>query len=447
MRGTLLVAVLVTVVACDRTGESSGTGGGAGTGGAQGTGGTGGSDGAFPTFTRTTLSGAYLGDVKAIGDVNNDGALDLVIGGSWDSQPLVWWKATDGPMNTWPVYTVESTSWSQFTNYGQVADLDGDGDNDIVVPDTSSPGAQDFQPGYMYWWENPCDPLSQGGPCSGGNPEVEAQWSRRYIGGVAMGTRHLKDVFVSDYDGDGKLDVAARVENAEAVIWFQDSIDSDDWTGPIQITDIARGGQEGLWSYDLDGDGDEELIGRGSIAINPGTSASRTNANWIKHHVEPDPDGWPGIGGGFKGSAGDLDGDGRVDLVWSDSEGGYHVLWYKQPAGGLTGTWTRTQLEQAPKSTAAHSLWVDDYDDDGDNDVMFATIGSVGTRGDGAIHIYENTDGRMLAWTEHTIDAPTEETHNIQVADIDNDGDPDLFGAGYAESDALTATVWVNELY
>jgi hypothetical protein len=459
-------------------------------------------------WTKVDIDTDQWGDVKVWCDINNDGWLDVVSGGAYDGtaiyrHELCWYENLQNGTIDSTQHIIEGTDWSQFTNDIDCADIDDDGDMDLFAPDEQDvgdgPGA--FDPGWMHWFENPCDGSSG---CT--QPETEGNWNRYRVGvQVTVGNRHIKDVTAGDFDNDGKLDVFGRVEDDDARLYFQDTLPST-WT-QIEIADDTFGGEryiggpgEGGIAWDMDGDGDLDLIGCAMIAENPccsialpcgasGTGCTgaldpRDPADWSDHIIgdtlninTPDFRDFPG---GFKVAAADLDDDGDLDIVYTNSEG-QDAIWIFENPGSLSDDWvfniplvswghasvgpgTGTPDEMCPY--AAHSLYVADFSIPRDNklDIYIGGFGErtpeawspgnlTDTTLDGAQWILENINGFGIespdddegdAFDTYVIDIDNDQVHNSAFADFDQDGDLDFISASSEEKPPPTLSVWVN---
>jgi len=125
-------------------------------------------------------------------------------------------------------------------------------------------------------------------------------------------------------------------------------------------------------------------------------------------------------------SAGDVDGDGLVDLLVQGNGGG--LVWYESPA--------LARHEIAPGGSFSTDLEVADVDGDRTPDVVAIAVGE--------LRWYEGP-----SWSAHPIEART--LHDVEVADFDLDGDLDLVARNQGGSgDALhlyrqdAPTVWVH---
>lgn len=119
----------------------------------------------------------------------------------------------------------------------------------------------------------------------------------------------------------------------------------------------------------------------------------------------------------------DVNGDGRLDILWKDG-------WWEQPASiRQQPEWPHHPQVFSPRGGA--QMFAYDFDGDGDNDV----INSLFAHGHG-FSWFENLDGKGGAWKEHLIIGDNPETspsqvafselHALDLADIDGDGVKDF---------------------
>ena len=195
-----------------------------------------------------------LGEARTIrtADFDRDGDLDLLATGRTTRQ-TVWYENVGKPQaSEWKKHVIDDQS--KYPTHGQPADMDGDGDLDVVLARGFGPPFD--EPGVVHqvvWYEN------NGQPASG-------PWNKHAIAPLPQAF----EAFAADLDGDGDLDVAATGWSAAgSVIWIENTGDprgawkthvlKDKWTNANQI--IAA---------DLDGDGDLDLAAcaeRGALEL------------------------------------------------------------------------------------------------------------------------------------------------------------------------------------
>jgi hypothetical protein len=146
-------------------------------------------------------------------DMNGDGRLDIITNET--PNDFVWLQQPDHPSKAWPIHQIGTIAPDNSAGI-TVADIDGDGDQDIMAGGYSqNPRDHDGEEitaeshvGRIAWFENPGEP--------------EGQWTRHDI---SRRKRGMFDAFVPrDMDGDGDLDfVATRGNSAnfDGVFWLE----------------------------------------------------------------------------------------------------------------------------------------------------------------------------------------------------------------------------------
>jgi|GEM_PF-553146 len=132
-------------------------------------------------------------------------------------------------------------------------------------------------------------------------------------------------------------------------------------------------------------------------------------------HVTVDNSGpdWSGSQGMHIKTIGDLNGDGRTDLIVAGSLLGEPIVWYESP------TWAKHTVTDSTLGGWSTDAEVGDIDNDGDQDIVISSW----YREDKGIEWFENT-GNGLSWTRHIIGSPR--AHDMELADFDRDGDLDI---------------------
>jgi hypothetical protein len=131
--------------------------------------------------------------------------------------------------------------------------------------------------------------------------------------------------------------------------------------------------------------------------------------------------------GGFWLVAYDLDDDGDQDLLVATLNSG--IKWYRNSGGSFTRINISTNF---PDSWSIHAA---DFDGDGDNDIVACSGGSEDWTGPSEVAWWENDGSENF--TKHTVDTQSSHPHAVRAADLDDDGDNDIAIAAW-EDDEIT---------
>lgn len=338
-------------------------------------------------FASTVIDADQSGDCKALVDLNGDGRDDAVVGGL----VLKWYEAPN-----WTPHVI-ATAAEEFTTDMEAADLDGDGDFDLIVPDGIAG---------ICWFEN----LGNG-----------SAWSKKLIG--PTGAKYCHDVAVGDIDGDGDLDIVGRPLDGNLYIFRQEA--GVQWT----TTSRAITGGECLTLADLNGNGRLDIVVNGQWCEAP--VGNIITGSWTARTYDPAK-----LGLSAKVAAADLNGDGRIDIVLTPSEGPGEIAWYEAPTDPVNGTWIRRVL--LADADRHHSLQLFDLDGDGRRDILTAQMHTA--PGTPCVEVFVNPGAAGGAWNRVVIDQVP--SHNLAVGDVNGDGRIDLLGCDYIGTPPVR--VWLN---
>ncbi len=307
-------------------------------------------------------------------DLDGDGALDVVSSCEGGARTIFfhWAPARREDFlsgDAWKQEALPASKGRMRWMYAEPVEVDGRRGVDLVAAGKDR-GAE------IGWFESPADPRSVGDYAW--HPISEAGW--------------VMSVIPADMDGDGDVDVAVsdRRGKLRGCRWLENP-----------GADAGEGRQSGAWANhfvggrgaevmfmelaDLDADGLQDVL----VAAKPGQvlwfrRLDGTGRSWKEARIP-----YPGNMGSAKSVAvGDVDGDGRADLVVSCEHASppkSGVVWMSR--SGADGEWAAHEVS-GPRGIKYDRLELVDLDADGDLDVLTCEERDAG-RGIG-VFWYEN---------------------------------------------------------
>lgn len=350
---------------------------------------------------RQVTDQVIFGSSLAAADIDQDGDLDLVSSsaGAYDSD--VSWYENLGPsaaQRFGPQRVV--TADTDFPQSVTVADVDGDGDGDLL---TAVYGRNE-----IVWFENE----------DGRGRFGTARFIARLPG---VGT-----MTVGDFDGDGDLDVAGASSyyGFSEVSWYENLDGKGTFQLPKTITASIPSVMT-IQAVDVDQDRDLDLMlsapGRQAIAWfeNRGRGVFLTAGNVILSPFEVD-----------SFAAGDLNGDGAIDIAFGTRQ--LDTVGWLQNAP--TENWP-SRIVSEVGADGVTSLDTGDLDRDGDLDVVATSTL------DNRISWFENLGGGRFGPITN-IETGLLEPRHVEIADMNGDGRPDLLVA----ASRSTTVAWYENL-
>jgi gliding motility-associated-like protein len=388
------------------------------------------------TFSpRVTFNTSYATEVSVC-DIDGDGKPDLIVTDGAGQQingnavSIFLNKSVSGIIDSNSFETPVQFAVSNVPISATVGDVDGDGKPDLVVVNGTDSTISVYRN------------TSTIGSISFAPPVSFASIINPYLARIA------------DIDGDGKPDLIVlsynnanknyeaqfnvvsvfRNTSTAGAISFAPGVAVDNGHGNYSGEDIAIG--------DIDGDGKPDIVI--SLYINGAVGILRnisTQGSISSNSFAPGVFYYTGynVPLPFSVTIGDLDGDGKPDLVVPDNNEGFVSIFHNV---GTVGTISFEPHVDIPMDIGAPFLSaIEDLDGDGKPDIVVT-----GGYNRDSIAVYHNistpgsiTTGSFAPYVTFLAGVEVDQLNNLAIADLDGDGRPDIVEANFC--DCLNSTV------
>ncbi len=249
-------------------------------------------------------------------DVDHKEGIDLVAAGKGASAQLGWFQSPglSPDLDGWKWYTMSPVGWIMSI---MAQDMDGDGDQDVIITDRRGPfrGCR--------WLENPYPDLNQ------------QEWVSHMIG---AGELEVMFMAMEDLDGDGvdEMIVPERTINTIRILKQSGGV-KDLWSEKVIQLPSSTGMAKSVASADMNDDGIKDLV----ISTNTGKNSNKHGLTWLdgRHLPNPRPEDFLSISGPHLAKYDqvilhDVDNDGDLDILiceenYGDASEGLGIIWYE----------------------------------------------------------------------------------------------------------------------
>jgi hypothetical protein len=337
-------------------------------------------------FNEHLINGSTNGTTSVfLCDINGDGRKDLVAS-VVEENSMVWFRNEGGTPIQWTKHIIDSTFSEAWGVYA--ADIDGDGHMDVLG---ASAGDNEFA-----WWRN-----------SGTNPIVWEKYT------IRADLPFAHEVYAIDFDSDGRIDVFAATSDCNSILWWHNN-GGNPITWTEQIIDSTFTGAKSVRVGDIDGDGDNDVVGAGLInaQIAWWRNEGGNPITWTKLVIDNS------FYGAHRVQIIDIDEDGHLDVLGA----GFHIdriAWWRNN-GDSPITWTK-QIIGYTFDGACIAMAVD-LDNDEDLDILGTALYA------NQLAWWRNDGETPIIW-EKTMITYLDRAWPLDAGDIDDDGDIDVFAA------------------
>ena len=337
----------------------------------------------------------------AVGDLDGDGKLDLAVANHFSGTVSVLRNtSTSGTISfaTKVDFATGLTSWSV-----AIGDLDGDGKLDLAVTNYN-------------------------------NQTVSVLRNTSTSGTISFATKvdfavmiNPTGIVMGDLDGDLKLDLAITITEYSKLSVLRNLSTSGTISFAPKVDFPAGYNAYDLTTGDVDGDGKLDIavvnanVNTVSVFRNLSTSGTISFAPKVDFPTGFNPNGV---------TMGDLDGDGKPDLVIANSTTASNTVWVQR------NTSTSGTVSFAPKvdfitGVQPHGLVIGDLDGDGKPDLTVTNSSS----NSNTVSVLQNTStSGTISFAPKVDFGVGTESYRVAIGDVDGDGKPDLAVTNYGSN-------------
>jgi hypothetical protein len=219
-----------------------------------------------------------------------------------------------------------------------------------------------------------------------------------------------RTVALGDLNADGRLDVAVGLGDCGLELFLQNAQGLLEPGLPLVGTDAGK-----IRIADMDGDGRDDIVGVGWGSGTVTIWRQQPGGGFVASGYRLDH------GGGEDLALGDINGDGRLDVIVSSTLAPHGLGVLRQLPGGGFGN---VSYYGAPGRPGARAVAVGDLDGDGRADIAYAEL--TGSR---VASLRQTAQGQLVDFTDWQLSYPGTA---LEIADVDADGRQDLVAASDA---------------
>lgn len=236
---------------------------------------------------------------------------------------------------------------------------------------------------------------------------------------ISNSADNAQSVYSADLDGDGDMDVLSASFYDDKIAWYEND-GNGNFSQEIVISLIADGASA-VYSADMDGDGDMDVFSAARNAHKVAWYENDGNGNFGEEiHVSLYAEGATSV------YCADVDGDGDLDVLAALASS-LRIVWYENVGNGtfVQGFGQENLITMTGESP---SLYYADIDGDGDVDVF---------SGSSTVIAWHENDGNGNFGQQNVINPNGNWTRSLHSEDLDGDGDMDLLAASFFDDDNI----------